>query len=290
MADHQICSACRSGRTLPFTLSTAFHPILDLQEERVFAYEALVRGPGGEGAKWVLDQIDEQRIYAFDQACRVAAIRNAVSAGLIENGARLSINFMPNAVYSPKACIQLTLRTAAETGLPADRLIFEFTENERIDPAHLRGIINAYRALGFATAIDDFGAGMSGLGLLADLTTDWVKLDMALVRGIDQCPRRRAITETVVQLCRRLGMDLIVEGVETPAELQVLRLLGVRYVQGFLFGLPERDRLTPYPAWLRDKHCSAPEMMAAAARPDTQLPRASTKLQQAPLGVQRNLR
>lgn len=202
----------------------------------------------------MLDQVGEQQLYTFDQACRVAAIRNAVAAGLVETGARLSINFMPNAVYSPKACIQLTLRTAAEVRLPADRLIFEFTENEKIEPEHLRGIINAYRELGFATAIDDFGAGMSGLGLLADLSTDWVKLDMALVRGIDVCPRRRAITETVVQLCRRLRVGLIVEGVETVSELQVLRLLGVRYVQGFLFGEPEIDRLRSYPAWLHDEN------------------------------------
>jgi EAL domain-containing protein (putative c-di-GMP-specific phosphodiesterase class I) len=252
LTNRHACSACRSGQTLPFALSTAFHPILDLNEQRVFAYEALVRGPDGEGAKWVLDQIDEQQIYTFDQACRVAAIRHAVAAGLVDSGARLSINFMPNAVYSPKACIQLTLRTAAETGLPADRLIFEFTENERIDPDHLRGIIRAYRELGFSTAIDDFGAGMSGLGLLADLATDWVKLDMALVRGIDGCPRRRAIVDTVVQLCRRLGVELIVEGVETVGELEVLRLLGVRYVQGFLFGQPEIGQLPPVPAWLSE--------------------------------------
>jgi EAL domain-containing protein (putative c-di-GMP-specific phosphodiesterase class I) len=230
----------------------------------VLAYEALVRGPLGEGARWVLDQIDEQQIQTFDQACRVAAIRNAMAAGLVASGARLSINFMPNAVYSPKACIQLTLRTAAETGLPADRLIFEFTENERIDPDHLRGIIRTYRELGFATAIDDFGAGMSGLGLLADLATDWVKLDMALVHGIDQCSRRRAIVETLVLLCRRLEVSLIVEGVETMGDLQVLRLLGVRYVQGFLFGQPEIGRLAPFPAWLRKAEQAGSRMVAGA--------------------------
>jgi EAL domain-containing protein (putative c-di-GMP-specific phosphodiesterase class I) len=62
LCDHQACSACRSGRTLPIELSTAFHPIIDLREQRVLAYEALVRGPLGEGARWVLDQIDEQQI------------------------------------------------------------------------------------------------------------------------------------------------------------------------------------------------------------------------------------
>jgi predicted signal transduction protein with EAL and GGDEF domain len=90
---------------------------------------------------------------------------------------------------------------------------------------------------------------MSGLGLLADLATDWVKLDMALVRGIDGCPRRRAIVDTVVQLCRRLGVELIVEGVETVGELEVCGCWA-SLRSGFPVR-PTRDgRLPPVPAWL----------------------------------------
>ncbi len=245
------CAGCRAGKGLGFTLRTAFHPILDLEGERVFAYEALVRGDKGEGAAEVIGRVTPEQMYSFDQACRVTAIREAVAAGIIDTGAGLSINFLPNAVYSPKACIQLTLATARETGFPPNRLIFEFTENEKIETAHLQSIIAAYRALGFSTAIDDFGAGHAGLGLLADLPTDLVKLDMALVRGIDREPRRRAITEMAVNLIRRLGADVIAEGVETPSELEVVRLLGVRFVQGFLFGKPALGRLDPFPDWLR---------------------------------------
>jgi EAL domain-containing protein (putative c-di-GMP-specific phosphodiesterase class I) len=245
------CSACLEGQSFPLAVKAAFHPILDLESESVFAYEALIRGPAGEGAAFVLGQVQDGEVYSFDQACRVAAIRDAVAAGIVETGARLSINFLPNAVYSPKACIQLTLRTAREAGFPAERLIFEFTENETLDSAHVAKIVAAYRELGFLTAIDDFGAGHSGLGLLADLETDIVKLDMALVQGCDRDPRRRTILETLVRLMRRLRISLIAEGVETEEELAVLRLLGVRYAQGFLFGQPEIGRLLPYPDWLR---------------------------------------
>jgi EAL domain-containing protein (putative c-di-GMP-specific phosphodiesterase class I) len=247
-----LCTACKDGKTYPAAVQAAFHPILDLDRESVFAYEALVRGPAGEGAAIVLAQVKDHEIYSFDQACRVAAIRDAVASGIVDTGARLSINFLPNAVYSPKACIQLTLRTARETGFPAERLIFEFTENETLDSAHVANIVAAYRQLGFLTAIDDFGAGHAGLGLLADLETDLVKIDMALVQGCDRDPRRRAILESLVRLMRRLQVTLIAEGVETEAELATLRLLGVRYVQGFLFGEPEIGRLAPYPEWLRD--------------------------------------
>lgn len=233
------CSGCRNGRDLGFTLRTAFQPIVDLETGRPYAFEALVRGPAGETAGEVLAAVTDDNRYAFDQACRVNAIREAVAAGLLQTDAKLSINFMPNAVYSPLACIKLTLETALELGLPTNRLIFEFTENEQLDPAHVLSIVRAYRALGFGTAIDDFGAGFAGLALLADLPADTVKLDMALVRNIDVERPRRQIVQSLVGLCRDMGLRLIAEGVETEGELTVLQDLGVRFVQGYLFARPQ---------------------------------------------------
>ena len=84
--------------------------------------------------------------------------------------------FCPNAVYSPLACIQLTLRTARATGLPIDRLIFEFTENEAMgSPDHVASIIDTYKQIGFSVAIDDFGAGHSGLDMFARFVPDEMK-------------------------------------------------------------------------------------------------------------------
>ncbi|OYW44416.1 MAG: diguanylate phosphodiesterase [Sphingomonadales bacterium 32-68-7] len=237
------CSGCADGKALPFALAVAFQPIVDLETGLPYAYEALIRGPEGQSAAWVLGQIDDETRYRFDQACRVAAITQAVDAGLLTGDAKLSINFMPNAVYSPMACIQLTLKTARKVGLPIDRLIFEFTENEKIDPDHVRAIVEAYRALGFATAIDDFGAGHAGLGLLANLQTDWIKIDMGLIRGVDASKPRRQIVDATVRLVRELGIAVIAEGVETAGELAVLRDIGVRYVQGFYLARPALGRL-----------------------------------------------
>lgn len=217
----------------------AFQPIVDVEEERVVAYEALVRGSNGEGAGEVLARVNDENRYAFDQQCRVAAIEQSVEAGIVATGARLSINFLPNAVYSPVACIQLTLRTARAVGLPTDRLVFEFTENERMaDTGHVANIIDTYRRMGFATALDDFGAGHAGLGLLAKFQTDVVKLDMDLIRDIDQSMPRRMIVDGVVQMLERMDIGVIVEGVETLGEYQALRSLGLRYFQGYLFARP----------------------------------------------------
>lgn len=242
------CTGCRNGHELGFEIRTAFHPIVDLELNRVFAYEALVRGAAGETAFAVLSRVNSDNRYVFDQACRVNAIRDAVAAGILETDAKLSINFLPNAVYSPMACIQLTLATVRETGFPPDRLIFEFTETERIDVEHLKAIVAAYRSLGFETAIDDFGAGHSGLGLLANLQTDIVKLDMDLIRGIDTSLPRRHIVGGIAGLCGKMGIRLIAEGVETDAELQALRELGVRFVQGFIFCRPQIGGLFQLPS------------------------------------------
>jgi EAL domain-containing protein (putative c-di-GMP-specific phosphodiesterase class I) len=238
------CSACREGADAGIDFSMAFQPIVDTATGRPYAYEALVRGPGGEGAMSVLSQVTDDNRYAFDQACRVKAIELAVAAGLLDGDARLSINFLPNAVYSPLACIQLTLKTAAAVGLPIDRLIFEFTEGERItSPEHVQGIIDAYQRMGFGVAIDDFGAGHAGLDLFARFTPGIVKLDMELVRGIDSDLRRRAIVRAAVAMCAELDTLLIAEGVETEAEAATLASLGVTHLQGYLLARPEFERL-----------------------------------------------
>lgn len=217
----------------------AFQPIMDCDRGLPFAYEALVRGSNGEGAAEVLSQVTPENRYAFDQQCRIAAIEGAVASGILETGAKLSINFLPNAVYSPVACIQLTLKTARATGFPTDRLIFEFTENEEMaDTDHISGIVDSYRKMGFVTAIDDFGAGYAGLGLLAKFQPDLLKLDMELVRAIDTSMPRRLIVESVAQLCDKLGIVIIAEGVETSAEYDTLRGLGIRYIQGYLLARP----------------------------------------------------
>ncbi|WP_286837698.1 EAL domain-containing protein, partial [Acidiphilium sp. 34-64-41] len=135
------CGSCRRG-AYDFPLTMAFQPIVDIGRQEIFAYEALVRGPNGENAASVFEAVTETLLYGFDQACRITAIEQATALGLVGRSAALSINFMPNAVYEPKACIRKTLETAARVGFPTDRLIFEITEGEAVtDPAHLARIV-----------------------------------------------------------------------------------------------------------------------------------------------------
>lgn len=225
----------------------AFQPIVDLGRERIWGYEALVRGPSGESAASVLAKVTDEVLYKFDQACRVRAIELAGRL-LPSDDTKLSINFMPNAVYEPSACIRASLQAAQRVGLARDRLMFEFTEDERFsDTDHVAKIIAEYRRQGFVTAIDDFGAGYAGLSLLASLKPDLVKIDMHLVRGIESDENRQVIVTAIVWMARKLGLRLLAEGIETAGEIAVLRAAGVELFQGYYFAKPAVETLPAVP-------------------------------------------
>lgn len=235
------CQACKDGKKLDFDFSMAFQPIIDIRNHSVFAYEALVRGLDGSGAATILGNVNEENRYAFDQACRVKAVELAAK---LQIPCFVSINFLPNAVYKAETCIRATLNAARRFGFPTERLIFEITENEElVDKEHLKSIIREYKLQGFKTAIDDFGAGYSGLNLLAEFQPDIIKLDMSLVRRICTDPVRQAIVKGILGVCQALNINVIAEGVETTAELQQLLALGINLYQGYLFARPEFETL-----------------------------------------------
>jgi EAL domain-containing protein (putative c-di-GMP-specific phosphodiesterase class I) len=232
------CEGCREDVALPFEFKMAFQPIVDLGSDRVWGYEALVRGPNGESAYSVLSQVTDEIRYRFDQAARVLAIE---TAGRLFAGRdlRLSINFMPNAVYEPTACIQKSLAAARRVDFPHRNLMFEFTENERMeDAAHVQKIVEAYRKFGFWTALDDFGAGYAGLGLLSRLQPDLIKIDMELLRDIHLSRAKQVIVAGIVGIARELDITVLAEGVENADELTVLRAAGISLFQGYHFAKP----------------------------------------------------
>lgn len=240
------CAGCQSGIKLDFDFTMAFQPILNTETAVVWGYEALIRGTAGEGAGSILSRVQDEQRYKFDQECRVKAIELAARLFPSNDGSvpRLSINFLPNAVYEPAACLRATLAAARKHQFPREAIMFEFTENEMVrDTSHLRSIIAEYRRQGFVTAIDDFGAGYAGLSLLADFQPDLIKLDMELIRGIDTSKPRQAIVAGLMHMTRALDIAVLAEGVETQAEFLVLKEAGVTLFQGYWFAKPGFEML-----------------------------------------------
>ncbi|AUZ44249.1 EAL domain-containing protein [Pseudomonas orientalis] len=238
---NQRCVGCQQSEPLGFDFAFAYQPIVDLRDRSIFANEALVRGTQGEGALSVLAHVNETNRYRFDQRCRTQAIAGAAALGM---QTYLSINFMPNAVYRPELCIRSTLEAARAHNFPLDRLIFETLESEHVDNyRHLTNILREYRQFGFKTAIDDFGAGYSGLNLLADFQPDLIKLDMALIRDVDQDRVRQVIVRGIVTICEQLGVTVIAEGIESAGERDFLSDCGIFLMQGYWFARPAFNAL-----------------------------------------------
>jgi EAL domain-containing protein (putative c-di-GMP-specific phosphodiesterase class I) len=238
--DRNQCGKC--GTDVPsIDFDFAFQPIVSMRRKTVFAHEALARGPAGEPAPSVLAQVTWDNRHRFDQECRVRAIERAAALEMSES---LSINFIPNAVYNPLECVKRAVRAADEYGFALSRLIFEVTEGERVeDTEALVRIFQEYRKLGMKTAIDDFGAGYAGMNLLARFQPDIVKIDIDLIRDVDTLRVKQIIVESIVELCLKLGISPLAEGVETPAERDFLSSLGVDLMQGFLFARPAFKKL-----------------------------------------------
>ena len=227
-------------------VSFAFQAIVDVAAQRTYSYEALIRGQDGQPAHRIFKQVPESALYAFDDAARIQALDLAARLRL---ECCLNLNCLPRSLYHSSTALASTAEAALRHGFALEQIILEVTEGEMIDD-HARFIaaVNEFRAQGLKLAIDDFGAGYSGLNLLVEFQPDVLKLDMALVRGIESRGPRQAVVRAILGACADLGIDVIAEGVETANEYDWFMQEGVRLFQGYLFGKPVFERL-PLPVW-----------------------------------------
>lgn len=235
-SDTKACGHCAKKEELPFEFTMAFQPIVNIKTNTLFGYEALVRGMNNESAFSIIEQVNNDNRYLFDQQCRIKAISLAAKLNL---KAMLSINFLPNAVYEPQRCLRTTLQAAKKYHFPTEQIIFEFTEVEKIeDTEHVKRIVEYYSSLGFITAIDDFGAGYAGLNLLADFQTNIIKFDMTLIRNVHLSKARQSIIKNCLSICEDLNITALAEGIETIEEFEWLKQAGVELMQGYLIAKP----------------------------------------------------
>ena len=230
-----------SGSEVDVEFSIAFQPIVDVSTRQVVSFEALVRGTHGEPAAEVFARVSCEDLHDFDHACRLKAINMAARLDL---RASLNLNFLPGAMPRSEAYLQGTLQACWNVGFPVQRLVFELTETERLQPqGSTYGVFRPYAFYGFQTAIDDFGSGFSGLRRLAEFRPDFVKLDRNLVSGIHRALGKQVVVRAVRDVCRQLGIRLVAEGVEMVEEYRWLRASGIHLHQGYYFAQPAFEAL-----------------------------------------------
>jgi EAL domain-containing protein (putative c-di-GMP-specific phosphodiesterase class I) len=222
-------------------LEVHFQPIIDVQNaSQIFAYECLLRGRSTGGdliAPTELFRAAKQSGLLFQ--LDLIARRKAVTS-IVEHELKVPamINFTPSSIYDPVTCLRSTVATVRELGLDPRRVIFEIIETETADAVLLKDILNVYRAAGFLVAIDDFGAGYSSMQLLDAVRPDFIKLDMGLIRGINNDPYKAEMVRGFLQFSRNRSIKTITEGIETKAEWEWVRANGADLAQGFYFAGP----------------------------------------------------
>lgn len=216
----------------PGALQMVFQPIVDLQTGVVLGAEALARF-GCEPRRPPNVWFDEASVAGRGAELELAAVAAAL-AGLdgLPDKLFLSINLSPSTAMLPELP---GLLAPFELG----RIVLELTEHARVDDyPRLRAALEPLRASGMRIAVDDTGTGYAGLSHLLELRPEIIKLDLALTRGIDADPARRALALALVSFGAEIGSVLIAEGVETAGELETLRRLGIGLGQGYHLGRP----------------------------------------------------
>jgi diguanylate cyclase (GGDEF)-like protein len=222
------------------TLSAVYQPIFDLATGDPIGYEGLVRpreNSGFSGAESLFVAAEAtDRTVELDMACVEVVVANAHLKGA---GQYLSLNISPRTLETEQFRVSDLLSRLEPHGIPPERIVVELTERESIaDLDRLVSNLNACRAAGMRIAADDVGAGSAGLRLLAQVSFDIVKVDLALVQGGVLHDSALAVLRALRDLTDTTHAQLVAEGIETAEQLEVVRSLGFHAGQGYLLGYP----------------------------------------------------
>jgi EAL domain-containing protein (putative c-di-GMP-specific phosphodiesterase class I) len=220
---------------------TLYQPIVDLQDEKPMAYEALSRGNAGTVFQSADDlfetAIRNHLLVELDRVCRRRAL---MFSNRLPSKVKVFINTLPATMRDPEFQGKHLIDSLERACINPDRIVIEITERLVIDNLILfQDAMSYYTDLGMALAVDDVGSGYSGLETIAKLKPSFLKVDMSLVHDIHTSVVNREMLKAIVSLGRGIGARVIAEGIETPEELKVIREIGIDYGQGYLLGRPE---------------------------------------------------
>ncbi len=221
-------------------LTALFQPILNLASGEFLGYEGLIRGPANSPlhspANLFSAAAEQGLSLEMEMLCRQVVLETFSRLNLPGN---LFLNVSPETLTHPSFKNGQTLEFLTQLGISPDRVIIEITENQpTYDFVAMRGALLHYRSMGFKIAIDDLGEGFSSLRLWSELRPEFIKIDMHFVQGVDTDPIKRQFLKSIQQIALSCGTSVIAEGVETEAELKVVKEIGIALGQGYFIARP----------------------------------------------------
>lgn len=221
-------------------LHALFQPIVDLNQGLIHGHEGLIRGPLNTEFYAPLNlfkMAGEHRLsYEMEQLSRQIVLESFVT---FRHPGKLFINVSPEILVDPRTSKGATLNYMQKLGLNPSNVIIELTESSpTYDYDLLKQAANHYRSLGFEIAIDDLGEGFSSLRLWSELRPDYIKVDKHFIQDIDTDPVKLEFMRSIQQIAENSGGKVIAEGIETQAQLSVIKDLKIAYGQGYFLSRP----------------------------------------------------
>jgi EAL domain-containing protein (putative c-di-GMP-specific phosphodiesterase class I)/predicted transcriptional regulator len=227
-------------------IRTVFQPIISLKDGSVLGHEALSRitcDSEIENPEMLFGIAGEyNRLWDLELLCRTTALEAAFQFMIPPYNKMLFINVNPNTMHDENFIKGFTREFLMQYHIEPQNIIFEITErNVILDMSGFLSTINHYRSQNYKIAIDDAGAGYSGLNLISEVNPNYIKLDMKLIRNIHTDSLKYALVKGMVELSRASNINLIAEGIETKEEFTTLIDLGVQYGQGYYIQKPASE-------------------------------------------------
>jgi EAL domain-containing protein (putative c-di-GMP-specific phosphodiesterase class I) len=222
-----------------------FQPIISIREKRVIGLEALVRATNPVSGKpispnYLFDAASRHKqSLHLDRLCREAAISGFATLAGFDPDLILFINVDVSSLSRSAAESNALIRLTEEYGIPSERVAIEIIESKISDASALQRFIANHRKRGFLIALDDMGAGHSNLERIPSIKPDIIKLDRLLIHNIDQEYHKQELFDFFIKLAHRIGVFVIVEGIETEAEALSCLERGADLMQGFYFAYPQ---------------------------------------------------
>ncbi len=221
-------------------LMPLFMPIVNTQTRVIYGYEALIRGPASSPLHSPSSLFKTAhrlgRILELELLCRELSMRRFKHLGL---EGKMFLNVTPSTLLEPDFREGMTLDLVKQIGFDPDRIVIEITEQFPIDDyALMKEATSHYRKMGFEVALDDLGAGYSGLRSWSELCPQYVKIDRHFIEGIDTALIKQEFVRSIVEVARSIKCQVIAEGIERIEEYRILNDMGIRIQQGYYFSRP----------------------------------------------------